>query len=175
VFAIKVASVISTIVNTKPENDCVSCGECMAVCPVGALTNANFKYSANAWELNKIPASCAMCSAGCQIYYEVKHGGIDNPQEKIYRVTNNYEFATMCGAGRFGFDYENANAFKDKAKFTLAIEAFKKADSIRFSSVITNEEALILSNIAQKVGAKLVCDDAYGFSNFLFRNSKFGN
>lgn len=157
----------STIVNTKPENDCVSCGECMAVCPVGALTNANFKYSANAWELNKIPASCAMCSAGCQIYYEVKHGGIDNPQEKIYRVTNNYEFATMCGAGRFGFDYENANAFKDKAKFTLAIEAFKKADSIRFSSVITNEEALILSNIAQKVGAKLVCDDAYGFSNFL--------
>jgi len=157
----------STIVNTKPENDCVSCGECMAVCPVGALTNANFKYSANAWELNKIPASCAMCSAGCQIYYEVKHGGIDNPQEKIYRVTNNYEFATMCGAGRFGFDYENANAFKDRAKFTLAIEAFKKADSIRFSSVITNEEALILSNIAQKVGAKLVCDDAYGFSNFL--------
>ena len=164
---ISVGGYKSTIVNTKPEEDCLSCGECMAVCPVGALVSTDFKYSANAWELNKIPSSCALCSSGCQLYYDVKPESIDNPQEKIYRVTNQYEFSNLCGAGRFGFDYANTTAFKDRSKLKSAIEAFKKADTIRFSSVITNEEALMLSNIAKAVDAKLVCDDAYGFSRFM--------
>jgi len=164
---ISVGGYKSQIINTKPQNNCISCGECMAVCPVGALTATHFKYSSNAWELEKIPSSCAFCSAGCSLYYEVKHKSIDNPEPKIYRVTNEYEFSSLCGAGRFGFDFENKSAFKDKEKFDLAIKRFKEADTIRFSSVITNEEALILSKIAKKTGAKLVCDEAYGFSKFL--------
>jgi len=164
---ISVGGYKSTIINTKLENDCVSCGECMAVCPVGALVSRDFKYSTNAWELNKIPSSCALCSSGCQIYYEVKQESIENPLKKIYRVTNEYEFTSMCGAGRFGFDYANTKAFKDRSELDRAIEAFRKANSIKFSSVITNEEALILSKIAKEVDAKLVCDDAYGFSQFL--------
>jgi NADH-quinone oxidoreductase subunit G len=157
----------STIVNTKPENDCISCGECMAVCPVGALTNSNFKYSSNAWELNKVPSTCAMCSSGCELTYESKHESIQNSEHKIYRVTNNYEFSSLCGAGRFGFDYENADAYKDISAFNKAVDAFKDADSIVFSSYITNEEALMLNNIAKVVNAKLICPDATGFSRFL--------
>jgi NADH-quinone oxidoreductase subunit G len=164
---ISVGGYKSQIINTKPNNNCISCGECMAVCPVGALTATHFKYSSNAWELEKIPSSCAFCSAGCSLYYETKHQSIDNPEPKIYRVTNEYEFSSLCGAGRFGFDFANKSAFKDKEKFNLAIKHFKNADTIRFSSLITNEEALILSKIAKKIGAKLVCDDAYGFSKFL--------
>jgi NADH-quinone oxidoreductase subunit G len=157
----------STIVNTKPENDCVSCGECMAVCPVGALVSSDFKYSANAWEMDKIPSSCALCSSGCQLYYEVKPTSIEDPKEKIYRVTNNYEFSSLCGAGRFGFDYENSTALKSADGFEKAVEAFRGADIIRFSSYITNEEALMLSKIAKEVGAKLESPQAYGFSRFL--------
>ena len=164
---ISVGGYKSTIVNTKPDDNCVSCGECMAVCPVGALVSTDFKYTSNAWELNKIPSSCALCSAGCQMYYDVKHESIDNPKEKIYRVTNEYEFSSMCGAGRFGFDYANETAFKDKEKFNAAIEAFKRADTIRFSSITTNEEALLLERIAKKVGAKLSCPEANGFKKFL--------
>jgi NADH-quinone oxidoreductase subunit G len=164
---ISVGGYKSTIINTQPDSDCISCGECMSVCPVGALANHDFKYSANAWELNKIPSACALCSAGCEMVYETKPESIDNPQEKIYRVTNNFEFSSLCGAGRFGFDYENRDAYKDVAKLKSAVEAFKKADTVRFSSLITNEEALLLKRIAKSVGAKLVCDDAYGFSKFL--------
>ncbi|HHH20955.1 MAG TPA: hypothetical protein ENK87_03415 [Nitratifractor sp.] len=99
--------------------------------------------------------------------YETKPESIDNPNEKIYRVTNNFEFSSLCGAGRFGSDYENSSAYKDLSRLKSAVEALKKADTVRFSSLITNEEALILKRVAKSVGAKLVCDDAYGFSQFL--------
>lgn len=75
--------------------DCTFCGECIAVCPVGALISSDFKYTSNAWELRRIPASCAHCSAACHLYYEVKHDSITNPEPKIYRVKNEFEFATL--------------------------------------------------------------------------------
>ena len=164
---ISVGGYKSTIVNVKQNDDCMECGECMAVCPVGALVSTDFKYSSNAWELDKIPASCSHCSAHCQLYYEVKHTSIDNPQERIYRVTNEFEYSSLCGAGRFGFDFENCDAKRDQESFKSAVEALKRADTISFASTITNEEALLLQEISQISGAKLVCDDAYAYSNFI--------
>ncbi len=38
---------------------CIPCGECISVCPVGAMTSIDFKYKANAWELKKILSSWA--------------------------------------------------------------------------------------------------------------------
>ena len=148
--------------------DCTSCGECIAVCPVGALVSDNFQYTANAWELNKVPSTCAHCSAGCSLEYEVKHTSIDTlTQESIYRVTNNYEYTTLCGAGRFGFDFENRTAVKDSQLLSNASEALATAKSVSFSSMISNEEALLLQNLKEKNGVKLVNEDARAFANFL--------
>ena len=170
-LAISVGGYSSTIVNTKPTEDCSQCGECMAVCPVGALVSTDFKYSANAWELEKIPASCSHCSAACQIYYEVKQTAIGNPELKIYRATNNAEFSSLCGAGRFGYDFENRDAVKEPEKFSLALDAFRKAGTIRFSASITNEEALMLERFRAKSGVRLLCEEARGYQRFLARFS----
>ncbi len=147
--------------------DCTSCGECAAVCPVGALVDTQFMYKSNAWELKQIPATCGHCSAGCQIYYDVKHTSIENTEEKIYRVMNEWNYVSLCGAGRYGFDYENRVESKDELAFNNAIEAFKKADTIKFTSTITNEEAYILQSLKQKLGIKLINDEAKSFQTFL--------
>ena len=147
--------------------DCTSCGECAAVCPVGALTDTHFMYKSNAWELKQIPATCGHCSAGCQISYDVKHTSIANPEERIYRVMNEWNYVSLCGAGRYGFDYENANVTKDEAAFKRAVEAFEKADTIKFTSTITNEEALILEKLREKFGYKLLNNEALAFQTFL--------
>ncbi len=147
--------------------DCTSCGECAAVCPVGALVDTDFMYESNAWELNKIPATCSHCSAGCQITYDVKHTSVDNSEDKIYRVMNEWNYVSLCGAGRYGFDYQNADVTKDETAFNNAIEAFKKADTIKFTSTITNEEAFILETLKNKHGYKLINDEAKAFQTFL--------
>ena len=103
---IKFGGYSSTIIPKNSEKlDCTYCGECIAVCPVGALISSDFQYTANAWELNKVPATCAHCSGGCSLEYEVKDAGITK-DASIYRVKNNFEFTNLCGAGRFGFDFD---------------------------------------------------------------------
>jgi NADH-quinone oxidoreductase subunit G len=145
--------------------DCTYCGECIAVCPVGALVSSDFKYSANAWELSRVPSTCAHCSAGCALEYETRHVGI-NGEDSIYRVKNNFEYNSLCGAGRFGFDFEN-RAEKDENAFNKALEALKNANAIRFSSIITNEEALILQKMKEKLGVKLFNEDARLYGDFM--------
>jgi NADH-quinone oxidoreductase subunit G len=152
--------------------ECTDCGECIAVCPVGVLVSSDFQYSTNAWELTKIPAACAHCSAGCHIYYETKHTAIDNTEPKIYRVTNEWNYVSLCGAGRFGYDFENRVEGKDEAAFAKAIEAFEQAKTIRFNSTITNEEALILQRLKEQKGYKLVNDEARRFQRFMSEFSK---
>jgi NADH-quinone oxidoreductase subunit G len=156
----------STIIPKEGDTlDCTFCGECTAVCPVGALVSSNFQYSANAWELKRIPSTCAHCSAGCGLEYETRHVGI-NGDDTIFRVKNNFEFSSLCGAGRFGFDFANI-ATKDDVAFSMAVNAFKNASAIRFSSMITNEEAHILQLVKEKFGIKLFNEDARLYQEFM--------
>ncbi|RLA73323.1 MAG: NADH-quinone oxidoreductase subunit G [Epsilonproteobacteria bacterium] len=147
--------------------DCTSCGECAAVCPVGALVDTDYMYTSNAWEHKQIPATCGHCSAGCQISYDTKHSSVENADEKIYRVSNEWNYVSLCGAGRYGFDYQNSDVSKDETAFAAAIDAFGKADTINFTSTITNEEALILQKLKEKFGYKLINDEARYFKTFL--------
>ena len=153
--------------NSGDTLDCTDCGECTAVCPVGALVSADFQYTSNAWELSQVPATCSHCSAGCQIQYDVKHASIDNPEPKIYRVKNEWNYVSLCGAGRYGYDFENRVEGKDEEAFAKAIEAFEKADTISFTSQITNEEALILQKLKETRGYKLINEEARRFAEFM--------
>lgn len=147
---------------------CTSCGECIAACPVGAIVSNDFQYTSNAWELKKIPAANPHSSDCAFLYYEVKHDSIINHiQQRIYRVTNEFHYSSLNGAARFAYDFENKVKKKDEEAFNKAIQAFKKAQFIKFNSYITNEEALLLQKIALKTNAKLVNEDARRYQEFL--------
>ncbi|MBE0491584.1 MAG: NADH-quinone oxidoreductase subunit G [Sulfurospirillum sp.] len=148
--------------------DCTLCGECTAVCPVGALVGSDFQYKSNAWELKKIPASNPHSSDCSLIYYDVKHTSTADAKEKIYRVSSDFNYAPIHAAARYGYDFDNTVTHKDTQAFAKVIEALQtKVDTIKFTSYITNEEALILQKLKEKFGYKLVNKDAFVFANFM--------
>ncbi len=150
------------------KNSCTDCGECISVCPVGALVSHDFQYKSNAWELTRIPASNPHSSDCSLIYYERKHESIEKHNTlKVYRVTNDHHYVSLNGAARFAYDFENKVQTKDEIGFNSAIEAFKKVSSVKFNSFITNEEALLLQKLREKFGFKLVNEDAFKYQRFL--------
>ena len=91
---------------------CEFCGDCLAVCPVGAITNKFSKYLYKPWQLKKTTTTCNYCGDGCQMYIETK----DN---EVVRVTSPLSWKNkwgdraetakghggICVRGRFGFEY----------------------------------------------------------------------
>jgi len=156
---VKAGGYNSTIINVKQDDKNVDWGECAAVCPVGALSDKDFKFYTNAWEQTPIPASCIHTPLASLIYYEVK-------RDKIYRVRSEYEFDSISGICRYGYDFENRGTNSDE-DMQKCIENFKKADTIRFTSLITNEEALILQKLKEMYGYKLINKEAKNYQEFL--------
>lgn len=83
---------------------CVSCGECMAVCPTGALVNKPVSAPiVPRRHLKQVDSVCPYCGVGCSLTYNV-----NVEQNKIAYVDGrespvNHE--RLCVKGRYGFDY----------------------------------------------------------------------
>ncbi len=82
--------------------DCEFCGECENICPVGALTNRQFKFKARAWEMQTISTVCSFCSTGCAIKLCVKNGQIARAVGEPEGGANR---GSLCIKGRFGYEY----------------------------------------------------------------------
>ena len=164
----------SLIARVNDEDDCVNYGESAAVCPTGALVESAFKYVSNAWELRQIPASNPHSSDCELLYYEIKHRGIGDPREKIYRVSSDINFSVLHAAARFGWDFSNERASKNEAVFDRIVRGIEDGEikNIKFNSFITNEEARILELLRQKFKLALINDEALAYQKFLREFSK---
>jgi predicted molibdopterin-dependent oxidoreductase YjgC len=90
-----------------PESACVYCGNCIAVCPTGALM---FKVEydmrlAGAWDESRqshADTICPYCGVGCNLTVQEQDG-------KIVRVTSPLDHSVthgnLCIKGRFGWQF----------------------------------------------------------------------
>ena len=57
-------------------SNCVFCGNCVAVCPIGALSEKGMIGKARKWEVEKVPTTCPFCGVGCAFDLNVKDGKV---------------------------------------------------------------------------------------------------
>lgn len=155
--------------------DCSFCGECISVCPTGALISSHFQYSTNIWELNPIPAANPHQSDCELIYYDVKEKSTSDRSKQIYRVSNDFTFGEISGAARFGYDFHNELACKNEEKFEEIVLNIKNGaiKNIKFNSFITNEESLILERLRERFDLNLINNEALNYQKFLNKFSEF--
>jgi formate dehydrogenase major subunit len=80
---------------------CVSCGECAAVCPTGALFNKPLTIDVALPATQEVDSVCPYCGVGCAITYHVK----DNKIVQVSGRESPVNHGRLCVKGRYGFDY----------------------------------------------------------------------
>ena len=86
------------------QSTCVACGECVQVCPTGALMEKNLLDQVGKrvnYETKSVDTLCPYCGVGCQTTVHVKDNKILYVDGRDGPANNN----RLCVKGRFGFDY----------------------------------------------------------------------
>ncbi len=91
------------------DTTCVYCGNCVQVCPSGALK------SRTQWELEKqgivqddavVETTCSFCGVGCGLEVHVRDGQITHAMSPEDHPVNQ---GWLCVKGRFGWDYAQSD------------------------------------------------------------------
>jgi NADH-quinone oxidoreductase subunit G len=70
------------------------------ICPVGALTDRDFRFKVRVWYLHKTPSICPGCSTGCNISVETYQNRISRFKPRINEAVNSH---WLCDEGRYCF------------------------------------------------------------------------
>jgi len=143
--------------------DCEFCGECVEICPVGALTTRQFKYKARSWNLEGTKSVCNYCGCGCGITYETRDG-------KIMRVgpaKDNY----LCAKGRFGWDAVHSSERITTPKMRIGGELVDCTWDEALSVIATNLKVIKSKHGPGSIGGlgsvRTTNEDAYLFQKFM--------
>jgi len=94
---------------SQPGFDSVFSGNTTDICPVGALTSADFRFGARPWELKPAASLCSHCAVGCNLTLNVRREARTDGQQVIKRVmprqNEQVNELWICDKGRFGYHF----------------------------------------------------------------------
>ena len=138
------------------------------ICPVGALTNRDFRFRARVWYLERSESVCGACANGCNMEIYQREGTIYRFQPRENDAVNQY---WMCDAGRMSYRAlqgegrllqplvrgaeEFAPATWESALGAVAARLGEGGVGIVVSAQAPNEEVYLLRRIGAAVSARV--------------------
>jgi NADH-quinone oxidoreductase subunit G len=163
---------------SDPGFDSVFSGNTTDICPVGALTTADFRFGARPWELQAQASICTQCPVGCNTTLntrrEAKAGGDVVVKRVMPRQNEEVNEIWLCDKGRFAYHYTESKERLTKpmirkegklaraswdAATKFAAEKFsanKKDFVVLASGRLANEDLFNLKSLADTAGGTAV-------------------
>ncbi len=146
---------------------CTHCGECVQVCPVGALFEKKAFGLAYPNEMELVRTTCTYCGVGCQQWLHIK-------DDRILKVTGVDEArpnqGRLCVKGRFGYDFVHS---EERLKLPLIREgndfreaSWEEALDLAAQNFTRIEEKHGPDALAGIGGAQSANEDAYSMQKF---------
>ena len=159
------------------ETGCISCGQCVSVCPTGALQENLSLEKSVPLDTDVTDTTCSYCSVGCSMHLETYGDMLVKAMPDREGAVNK---GLLCGRGKFGFDcavmedkildpmarkdgqltevdYHEAFVLTTKKAEALAAKYGKDAVAVAISDRYTNEEAFVIKSFADAIGARTLC------------------
>ncbi|MBQ8151369.1 MAG: FAD-dependent oxidoreductase, partial [Firmicutes bacterium] len=167
--------VMPNMMKPLSESGCLSCGQCVAVCPTGALKVKTTMVKETPVKSLDTDTTCAYCSVGCGLTLKTIGDTLVKANANMNAPVN---AGISCGKGKFGFDcsvledkleepLEKKNgAFVETDYHDALVKIAKKCQAVgtrygkdaigvAISDRYTNEEAYAIKVMAEAMGAKL--------------------
>lgn len=81
--------------------DCEFCGQCVAVCPTGALTGKAWKQKGRQKDIREIDTTCPYCGCGCNLTLHVQGNEVIRVSSRETSLNEGW----LCVKGRFGYGF----------------------------------------------------------------------
>jgi formate dehydrogenase major subunit len=167
-----------TLQKPLAESGCTSCGQCVSVCPTGALQERLSLPKSIPLETVETDTTCPYCSIGCSLTLET-YGDllVKSTPDKDGAVNK----GLLCGKGKFGFDcaeldgkllepllrttdgstlaeadYYDAFVMTAKKAESIAARYGRDAVAVAISDRYTNEEVYAIRQLAEEIGARTI-------------------
>jgi len=145
------------------------------ICPVGALTDRDFRFKVRVWYLEKTPSICPGCSTGCNISVETYQNRIARFKPRINEAVNShwicdegrYCFHDLAGGERLSTPLIRQEGGLVTATWEQALQAvstgLKESSSLAaiLSGRNTNEEAYLFAKLIKKLRADATLEVFY--------------
>jgi NADH-quinone oxidoreductase subunit G len=167
---------LEIVTHSEPGFNSYFSGNTSDICPVGAITTADFRFGARPWEMTATASICPHCPVGCNLTFnvrrEAKTGGDIVIKRTLPRQNEAVNEIWICDKGRFGHHFaESAQRLTEplvrmdgelvpaswEVALALAAESIKEAGSGLLalgSGRLSNEDLFNLKCLADGLGGK---------------------
>jgi NADH-quinone oxidoreductase subunit G len=139
-------------------------GNLLDICPAGALSEPGERFRPPAWRMTGVSSVCPGCASGCATRIDVAHGRVQRVKPRA--DGDDAQGYWLCDAGRYGWHTEHERLTTPQlqgevvewdAALAEVAEQMEQATgaTVLLSPYLSNEEAFLLANLAQRWKADL--------------------
>jgi NADH-quinone oxidoreductase subunit G len=176
---------LEIITSSDPGFDSYFSGNTTDICPVGALTTADFRFGARPWELNASASICPHCPVGCNLTLNTRREARVEGRQVIKRVmprqNEHVNEIWICDKGRFAHHFASSEERLTKPMvrvndelvevswdeaFARATEGLKEALNRSKEGLVgiaggraSNEDLFLFHRLITGLGGQTVLDD----------------